>query len=131
MSRTKCSFCLLGSLIFLWFRRVYGGSCKTSSLRRLPRRLSCCVAWQAWHFVTFQPVLYRVERDKIGGCLARNARFASPTCLVSSLWFSCGFAVAMGEAAKPLFSKVATKVVMLFCVAGVALGAIPTCFIQC
>ena len=36
------------------------------------------------------------------GCLARNARFASPTCLVSSLWFSCGLAVPMGEAAKPL-----------------------------
>ena len=39
---------------------------------------------------------------KIGGCLARNARFGAPTCLVSSLWFSCGFAVSMGEAAKPL-----------------------------
>jgi len=53
--------------------------------------------------VTFQPVLDRVERDKIGGCLARNACFASPTCLVSSLWFSCGLAVSMAEAAKPLF----------------------------
>ena len=28
--------------------------------------------------------------------------FSAPTCLVSSLWFSCGFAVSMGEAAKPL-----------------------------
>ena len=39
---------------------------------------------------------------KIWGGLARNARFDAPTCLVSSLWFSCGFAVSMGEAAKPL-----------------------------
>ena len=29
-----------------------------------------------------------VEIDKIGGSLARNARFAAPTCLVWSLWFS-------------------------------------------
>ena len=39
---------------------------------------------------------------KIGGSLARNARFDAPTCPVSSLWFSCGLAVSMGEAAKPL-----------------------------
>ena len=39
---------------------------------------------------------------KIAGSLARNARFDAPTCLVSSLWFSCGLAVSMGEAAKPL-----------------------------
>jgi len=39
---------------------------------------------------------------KIGGSLAGNARFAAPTCLVSSCWFSCGLAVSMGEAAKPL-----------------------------
>ena len=40
---------------------------------------------------------------KIGGSLARNDGFAAPTCLVSSLWFSCGIAVSMGEAAKLLF----------------------------
>ena len=39
---------------------------------------------------------------KIGGSLVRNADFSASTCLVSSLWFSCGFAVSMGEAAKPL-----------------------------
>ena len=33
----------------------------------------------------------------------RNARFFAPKCLVSSLWFSCGVAVSMEEAAKPLF----------------------------
>ena len=106
-SRMKCSFCCshvsrLESLVFLWPRRVYGGSCKTSPFWRFPSRLSCRFAWQAWHFVTFQPVLYRVEGVKIGGSLAWNARFDAPTCLVSSLWFSCGLAVSLGEAAKPL-----------------------------
>ena len=58
MSRTKRSlFCAhvsgLESLVFLWRRRVYGGSCKTFPFRRFPSRLSCRFAWQAWHFVTF------------------------------------------------------------------------------
>ena len=60
-SRTKCwFFCIhvscLESLVFLWRRRVYGGSWKTSPIRMCPSRLSCRFAWQAWHFVTFQPV---------------------------------------------------------------------------
>ena len=60
-SRTKCSFWCshvsrLESLVFLWRRRVYGGSWKTSPIRMCPSRLSCRFAWQAWHFVTFQPV---------------------------------------------------------------------------
>ena len=37
---------------------------------------------------------------KIGGSLARNARFGARTCLVSRLWFYGGLAVSMGEAAK-------------------------------
>ena len=60
-SRTKCwFFCIhvscLESLVFLWRRCVYGGSWKTSPIRMCPSRLSCRFAWQAWHFVTFQPV---------------------------------------------------------------------------
>ena len=60
-SRTKCwFFCIhvscLESLDFLWRPRVYGGSWKTSPIRMCPSRLSCRFAWQAWHFVTFQPV---------------------------------------------------------------------------
>ena len=60
-SRTKSwFFCIhvscLESLVFLWRRRVYGGSWKTSPIRMCPSRLSCRFAWQAWHFVTFQPV---------------------------------------------------------------------------
>ena len=67
----------LESLVSLWPRRVYGGSWKTCS----------CGMFQTM---------------KIGGSLVRNADFSASTCLVSSLWFSCGFAVSMGEAAKPL-----------------------------
>ena len=60
-SRTKCSFWCsyvsrLESLVIPWIRRVYGASCKTSPFPRFPSRLSCRFAWQAWHFVTFQPV---------------------------------------------------------------------------
>ena len=36
-------------------------------------------------------------------CLARNAHFGAPTCLVSRVWFSRGLAVSMGEAAKLVF----------------------------
>ena len=61
-SRRKCwFFCIhvscLESLVFLWRRRVYGGSWKTSPIRMCPSRLSCRFAWQAWHFVTFQTCL--------------------------------------------------------------------------
>ena len=53
-------FCIhmsyLESLVFLWRRRVYGGSWKTCPIQMCPSRLSCRFAWQAWHFVTFQPV---------------------------------------------------------------------------
>ena len=81
-SRTKCSFwcshvSCLESLVFLWRRRVYGGSCKT------------CL------FVMMPTV-------KIAGSLVRNARFFAPTCVVWSRWLSCGVAVSMGEGAKPL-----------------------------
>ena len=44
--------------------------------------------------------IFKLQSVKIGGCLARNARFDAPTCLVSSLWFSCGLAVSMAEAEK-------------------------------
>ena len=68
---------------------------------------------------------------KIAGSLARDAGFGAPTCLVSSLWFSCGFAVSMGKPQNLSFSKVSKEVVMSFCVACVALCDIPTCLIMC
>ena len=45
--------------------------------------------------------ILKLQSVKIGGTLARNARFDAPTCLVSGLWFSCGIAVSMRKAAKP------------------------------
>ena len=48
--------------------------------------------------------ILKLQSVKIGGSLARNARFSAPTRLVSCLWFSGGVAVSMGEAAKHVFS---------------------------
>ena len=110
-SRTKCSFfCThvshLESLVFLWRRRVYGGSWKTCPFVMLPT-------------------------VKITGNLVRNAGFSASTCLVSSRWFSCGVAVSLGKLENMSFSKVSMHVVMSFCVAGVALCDIPTCLVTC
>ena len=46
----------------------------------------------------------KLQSVKIGRRLARNARLGAPTCLVSGYWFSGGFAVSMGEAAKHVLS---------------------------
>jgi len=46
--------------------------------------------------------ILKLQSGKIGGGLTPNARFDAPTCLVSSLWCSCGLAVSMGEAARPI-----------------------------
>ena len=43
-----------------------------------------------------------IHSIKIRRSLPRKVRFAAPTRLVSSLWFPCGLAVSMGEAAKHL-----------------------------
>ena len=50
------------------------------------------IPWQAWHFLT---------RVKIGGSLARNARFDACMCVVLRFWLCSGCAVTMGEAAMP------------------------------
>ena len=97
-SRTKRSFCCahvsrLESLVFLWRRRIYGGSCKTS----VSSRVSACPL--------ASPCLW--------GKLQSLACFAALTS--PSLWWklqnlslclSSGVAVSMGEAAKPISSRV-------------------------
>ena len=98
-SRTKCSFFCphvsrLESLVFPWLRHVYEGSCKTSPFRRFPSRF----AWQAWQFQR----LITCRKCQTWRKPRTNACFAAPTCLVSSLWFSCGLAVSMGEVTKSL-----------------------------
>ena len=95
----KCWFCCshvsrLESLVFLWLRRVYEGSCKTSPFHRSPT-------------------------VKIGGSLARNVHFDAPSCLVSSLWFSCVASPCLwGKLQNLSFLEVSKQVVMSFCVAG-------------
>ena len=134
----KCSFCCshmsrLESLVFLWPRRVYVGSCKTSPFRRFSSRLSFRFAWQAWHFVTFQHVLYRIESAKMAE--VSHEMFVLMLPRVSSR--VSGFPVASpclwGKLQNLSFlevSKFSKQVVMSFCVAGVALCDIPTCFIH-
>ena len=48
--------------------------------------------------------ILKLQSVKIEGTLARNAGFSTPTRLISSLWFSSGVAVSMGEAAKHVLS---------------------------
>ena len=49
--------------------------------------------------------ILQLQSVQIGGSLARNARFGASTCLVSRVWFSCGLAVSMGDAAKIVLSS--------------------------
>ena len=68
---------------------------------------------------------------KIGRDLARKARFEAPTSLASILWFSSAAAVSMGKLQNLSLPKDSKEVVMSFCVAGVALCDIQTCFVTC
>ena len=77
--------------------------------------------------------ILKLQSVKIGGSLARNARFDAPTCLVSSLWFDCGLAVSMrGSCKTSPFRRFPSRLsVMSFSVAGAALCDITTCLITC
>ena len=106
-SRAKCwFFCIhvscLESLVFLWRRRVYRGSWKTLSSSNVSKQvvLPFCVAGVALSDIP--TCLMMFTNFKLGGSLVRNAGFSASTCLVSSRWFSCGVAVSMGEAGKPV-----------------------------
>ena len=59
---------------------------------------------------------WSLQTEKIWGSLVQNARFELPACLVLILWFSCGIAVPMWEAAKPTVSfwKVSKEVLNVF-----------------
>ena len=67
------------------------------------------------------PIL-KLQSLKVGGSLARNARFEAPTCLVSILWFSPAGAVSIwGKLQHLSLPKVSKALLISFCVAGVAL----------
>ena len=67
---------------------------------------------------------------KIGRSLAGNARFDAPTRLVSSLWFSGGVAVSMGEAAKLVLSACFKLVKIAGSLARNAGFDVPTCLVS-
>ena len=80
---------------------------------------------------TLRTSILKLQSMKIGGSLARNARFDAPACLVSSLWFSCGLAVSMREAAKPiLFRRFPSRLSCRFAWQAWHCD-IPTCLITC
>ena len=68
---------------------------------------------------------------KIGGRLARNARFEAPTYRSRFSGFLLPSPCLWRELQNLSFSKVSKQVVMSFCVAGVALGNILTCLQKC
>jgi len=72
--------------------------------------------------------ILKLQSLKIGGSLARNARFEAPTCLVSMLGFSCAVAVSMGEAAKQYFGKVFTEDELHFSWQVQHFGCVHLCF---
>ena len=115
-SRTKCSFCCahvsrLESLIFLWRRRVYGEAAKPSNLFDNVSKVSKCVK-----IGEFSQEMLVLLRSRV------SSRVSSFPVASPCLW---------GKLQNLSFSKVSKQVVMSFCVPGVALCAIPTCFILC
>ena len=101
--------------------RAYGKFCKSNTFgsllevahvpfHRFAWQAAFCEMWwklevanlEVHHKTRRKTLILKLQSVKIGGSLARNARFDAPTSRVSSLWFSCGLAVSMGEAAKPL-----------------------------
>ena len=114
-----------------WLRRVYGGSWKTWPFRMFPSRLSCGFAWQTWHFLTFQPVWWCSQNVKIGGSLVGMLVFLHPRVLSRVSRFPVASPCLWGKLENLSFSNVSKQVVILFCVAGVALCDIPTCLIMC
>ena len=72
------------------------------------------------------PIL-KLQSVKVGGGPAGNAHFDAPTCLVSSLWCSCGLAVSWGKLQDLSCFKVSKPVVTWFCVTGVAVLDILMC----
>ena len=79
-------------------RSIYGESCKTCASEGVTERV-----WlRSIYGGSYKPLTFRsCWSVKIGGSLARNARFQSPTCVILCRWLSSGFAVSMREATKP------------------------------
>ena len=66
-----CNMSRLESMVFLWPRRVFGGSCKTFPFRRCQVSKSCSFAWQAWRFLTFLCVTFCVASALLLRCFQK------------------------------------------------------------
>ena len=135
-SRAKCSFfCThvsrLESLVFLWSRRVYGGSCKTSPFFFEGFQAGCPFVLRGRHGTLWHSNLFdnASKMSKLEEVSHEMLVFSAPACLVSSLVFLWPRRVYGGSCKTSPFSKVSKQVVMSFCVAGVVLCDIPTCCI--
>ena len=73
----------------------------------------------------------KLQSVKIGGSLARNARLMLPRVSSRASGFPVASPCLWGKLQNLSFSKVSKQVVMSFCVAGVTLCDIPTCFRTC
>ena len=135
-SRTKCWFFCIHvscreSLVFLWRRRVYGGSRKTSPFRMFPHRLSCCFAWPTWQFLTFSNLSDNVSKmSKLEEVSHEMLVFLHPRVLSRVAGFPVASPCLWGKLENISYSNVSTQVVRSFCMAGVALCDIPTCLIR-
>ena len=134
-SRTKCSFfCIhvscLESLVFLWRRRDFGGSWKTWPFRMFPSRLSCCFAWQTWHFSRMRS---KGSRFTLGvwGLRVCSLDVAFTVATVRNRPCDCYMAVPMVSSAEVVIFGGFRRLVASFRVAGVALRDIQRCFVTC
>ena len=99
----------LESLVFLWPRRVYGGSCQTSPFRRCPSPKQVVMSF----------------------CRAGTALRDIPTCLTCRNWFCVAGAILLRRFHKMSCSFRGRRRILAlssFCVAGAALQ---TCRIAC
>ena len=92
-SRTKCSFVCahvfrLESLVFLWLRSVYEGSCKNFSFFQ-GFQAGCHVVLRGRHGTLWHSNLFdnMWKISKLAEVSHEMLVFFAPTCLVSSLWF--------------------------------------------
>ena len=98
----SASTCLVSSRWFSCGVAVSIGKLENLSSANVSKQvvLPFCVAGVALSYIP--TCLMMFTNFKLGGSLVRNAGFSASTCLVSSRWFSCGVAVSMGEAGKPV-----------------------------
>ena len=134
-SRTKCwFFCIhvscLESLVFLWRRRVYGGSWKTFLFECV--QAGCHVVLRGRRGTLWHSNLDNVSKmSKLEEVSYEMLFFLHPRVSSRVSGFPVASPCLWGKLENLSYSNVSKQVVMSFCVAGVALCDIPTCLITC